>query len=512
MKAGSAIVKRLLLAAGTLSLVAGCATTGPIPRPLSGLGKIASVDRRFQSYNVEMVEVTGGRFWAPYGGPPGEVYRMRPPVDLDNPRLRALARHLGPAYMRVSGTWANSTYLPAEGETVTAPPEGYNQVLTRKQWRDVVDFAKAVDAEIVTSFAVSPGTRDADGLWKPEQAQRLLDLTREAGGTIAAAEFYNEPNASMVGGLPKGYSAADYVRDFRIFDAWVRQAAPEITILGPGGVGEGALGDVPVNALKGAILSKDMLAPNPGRLDAFSYHFYGSVSQRCASVGRKTAQKDEALTSQWLDLTLRDHAFYAGLRDTYEPGDPLWITETAQAACGGSPWAASFLDTFRYVNQMGLLAQKGVAVVMHNTLAASDYSLIAEDTLRPRPNYWAAVLWRRTMGTTVLRPPASPTPELRLYAHCLEGRLGGVALAAINLGDQAQTMQLQGVATSWVLQAQPLDSETITVNGQEPGVDAAGGLTGLAGKRQIGSMRIPGKAIAFVAVPGANNAACLAGS
>jgi len=28
--------------------------------------KIATVDARFLSYNVEMVEVTGGRFWAPY--------------------------------------------------------------------------------------------------------------------------------------------------------------------------------------------------------------------------------------------------------------------------------------------------------------------------------------------------------------------------------------------------------------------------------------------------------------
>jgi hypothetical protein len=29
--------------------------------------RIGTVDARFQSFNVEMVEVTGGRFWAPYG-------------------------------------------------------------------------------------------------------------------------------------------------------------------------------------------------------------------------------------------------------------------------------------------------------------------------------------------------------------------------------------------------------------------------------------------------------------
>ncbi len=28
--------------------------------------RIGTVDDRFQSYNIEMVEVTGGRFWKPY--------------------------------------------------------------------------------------------------------------------------------------------------------------------------------------------------------------------------------------------------------------------------------------------------------------------------------------------------------------------------------------------------------------------------------------------------------------
>ena len=28
---------------------------------------IGTVDERFQSYNIEMVEVIGGRFWKPYG-------------------------------------------------------------------------------------------------------------------------------------------------------------------------------------------------------------------------------------------------------------------------------------------------------------------------------------------------------------------------------------------------------------------------------------------------------------
>src|SRR5258708_18300095 len=66
---------------------------------------IGTVDERYQSYNIEMLEVTGGRFWAPYktqgdapvdsaqstpGGMPASLYRYRAPIDLANPRLRKL--------------------------------------------------------------------------------------------------------------------------------------------------------------------------------------------------------------------------------------------------------------------------------------------------------------------------------------------------------------------------------------------------------------------------------------
>ena len=148
----------------------------------SRLPRLGTVDERFQSYNVEMVEVTGGRFWKPYnasasapsargtddagnipaGGNP-DLFAYRAPIDLSNPRLRALAAALAPAYLRVSGTWANSTYFAESDDTPATPPDGFSAVLSRERWKGVVDFAHAVDGEIVTSMATSPGARDAAG-------------------------------------------------------------------------------------------------------------------------------------------------------------------------------------------------------------------------------------------------------------------------------------------------------------------------------------------------------------
>ena len=497
------MVAALLMA--TLAFPAASAPADPLG--LSSLAKTGTVDERFQSYNVEMVEVTGGRFWAPYGGPAGELYRMRPPLDLSATRIRALAKPLGPAYMRVSGTWANSTYVPLAGEKPDGIPVGFNQILTREQWRGVITFAGDVDAKIITSFPSSPGARDASGAWTPDQAQRLIDLTREAGGSIYGAELFNEPSVPPFGGFPKGYKATDYARDFRIFHAWARKAAPDMKLTGPGSASEGSmLKHTPENEARGFLESAHLLRDNPGMLDIFSYHYYGSASARCATTGGGT--KERALDADWLDQTLIDYDFYAALREKYAPGKPIWLNETAQAACGGSPWAATFLDSFRYLNQLGALAKKGVQVVAHNTLAASDYALIDYDTMMPRPNYWAALLWRRTMGAVVLASPASPLPSLRLYAHCLPARKGGVGLLAINIGKEAHRLPLRRGAQTWLMQAVRLDSGKVSVNGLEPNMGVKGRITGLKGKKADGMFAIPGESIAFAAVTNANNPAC----
>ena len=150
------------------------------------------------------------------------------------------------------------------------------------------------------------------------------------------------------------------------------------------------------------------LAAYTGDADAFSYHHYGAVSQRCAAMGHQTSA-DQALSEDWLGRTDQTLAYYRGVRDKFMPGKPFWNTETADAACGGNPWGGTFLDTFRYLDQLGRLARQEVNVVIHNTLVASDYGLLDENTFEPRPNFWGALLWRRNMGTTVLDPGPSTT-------------------------------------------------------------------------------------------------------
>lgn len=491
------------------------------------LAPIAEVDSRFISYNVESVEVTGGNFWAPYRKPGEAVqeydsgphaagfstdqYRKREPLDLvGNDRLRMLTKALGPAYMRVSGTWANSIYFQGEGEPAE-PPAGYQGVLTQEQWAGVIDFAEAVDAKILTSFAVSDGAQNAEGVWSPNAARRQFEFTHSLGGKIDAVELMNEPNVR-----PKVYAAEDYARDHAALQKLVAEISPQTLVVGPGSTGEAGFklfANPPAQMSTARLLGG---SPKP-EFDAFSYHFYGAVSQRCKSLGLRdpnnprqvTTSIDDALTEGWLARADQAQTLYKSLRDRFAPGAPIWITESAQAACGGDPWSSTFLDSFRYIDQLGRLAQQGVEVVFHNTLAASDYALIDDETWLPRPNYWAALLWRRLMGNIVL--DAGPNDSsLHTYAHCMREQPGGVTVAVVNT-DTANSgeLKLPQAATSYVLTAKQLLSDSVELNGRNLALTPTGDLPSLQGKQvAAGEQPVPAASIAFLAIPDAGNPAC----
>ncbi|MET0179972.1 MAG: hypothetical protein ABW194_05755, partial [Novosphingobium sp.] len=335
-----------------------------VPASLPVIGK---VDERYQSYNVESVEVTGGNFWAPYprpgdkpreavAGPHGTefatgAYQRREPLDLrGNKRLRLMTRALGPAYMRVSGSWANNIWFQDDDRPPAEPPKGYQGVLTRAQWAGVVEFGRHVDAKILTSFATNAAARTPDGTWDPEGARRLFAYTRSLGGRIDAVELSNEPNMRQ-----PTYPADVFARDIAALRNLVERVSPETLVVGPASTGEAGfmLFDVPPEIATTARLLSG--SPTP-QFDVFSHHFYGAVSQRCKSLGERPGMQRnvntsaaEALSEAWLSRADQGQGYYRKMRDRFAPGKPIWITETAQTACGGDPWSSTFLDSFRYV-------------------------------------------------------------------------------------------------------------------------------------------------------------------
>jgi len=466
-----------------------------------------------------MVEVVGGEFWKPYTLmdklPSADavstydisqrneaLYRKLNPIDLADRRLLNLAKAIAPAYVRVSGTWANATYFQDDEKPAAKAPAGFVNVMTRRQWKGVLDFVKATDSKLITSFAVSNGVRDKAGAWTPVEAQKLLNYTRSLGGSIDAAELFNEPTMPTAGGeMDKDYGPADFAQDVQVFRTRAKTNAPALLTVGPGSVGEGS-SNVALQATGMHLLSTDaMMAAEPKPVfDVFSYHYYGAASMRMMRSGPFSIKAENALSDAWLLKTDTVAAFYAGLRDKYDPGKPLWITETGQAAAGGDPYAATYLDCFRYVYQLGSLAGKGVQVIMHNTLAASEYSLIDQDTHLPKPNYWAALLWAELMGTEVY-DAGEGRAGVHVFAHNTKGRQGSTTLLVINTRKEEAVIAIPAHAQRYTLTAKELQGTTVQLNGKDLLLDANDELPTIEGQvEKAGEIALPPLSISFITV------------
>lgn len=454
------------------------------------LQKLRSVDPRLVSYNVEMTEVTGGTFWKAYTEAQvdgteefpaikdwtnmGNLQQWYDPIDTTNPRLIKLAKDLGPAWVRVSGTWANKTYYDFDGKYEGKVPEGFQNVLTKEQWLNLLDFVKAIGGKLLVSIANCPGIHAADEPMPFEQADLLFRTSKEYGVPIAAAEFTNEPNLIALSGLPQGYTPADHARDHDLFGAWLKENYPECLFVGPCTVGDINL----FGALEGAgggmaagfdiVTTEQLLGDYKSKMDVFSYHYYNGVSERGAAMGGHWPY-EAILSEQYLTVAGNCARQYVARRDKYVPGGQMWVTESGDAGCGGNTWASTYADVPRTLNELGDFSTVTDGVIFHNTLASSDYGFLKHGTFVPRPNYFAVLLWNRLMGQTVFASGEPIREGAHVFCHNrADGKEGKAYLVINNSWTETTTVELPKEAQVYALTGNGgMRSRTMLLNGNE---------------------------------------------
>ena len=422
------------------------------------------------SYNVEMTEVTGGTFWKAYtpeqiagtqevpppdfskgGNPLAAMHQWYDPIDTTNPRLIKLAKAIAPKlWVRVSGTWATRTYYDfADEYPAGTAPEGYQNVLKKEQWINLLNFVKAVDGKLKISVANCDGLHTHDEPWNPSQAKLIFDLSKEHGVPVEAVEFVNEPNMLQNTGFPKDYTAADFRRDQDIFHKWVRENYPECIIVGPSDTDPNAMSvDADGNphpwaaendmtaGIAGALpycSTGDLMDGCTEKLDVFSYHYYNGVSERMAAMMPAAFTPAEgALSEEYLGAAGHTARCFGSYRDKYCPGGEMWVTESGDAGAGGHTWASTYLEVPRALNEFGHFATITNGVIFHNTLASSDYGYLKHGTFDPRPSYFAVLLWNQLMGTTVYESGEAIREGAHVYAHSRKDGKEGVAYLVIN--------------------------------------------------------------------------------
>lgn len=509
-------MKRQSLASLLVSLAAACSSEGTGAPPPDTIAEIridastavATVDERYLSVAVDTAQVVGGRFWSADADVELIGQEEVPEYDFSRPRLRQLAAELAPAFLRIGGTDADRVIYDMSENPITEAPEGFEFVLTAAQVDGIFEFAAALDYDVMFTLSAGEGTRDEQGAWTPDMARELLEYVATQEYEVAVWELGNEWDLYFVNlGFPITPSRA--VEDFAAAHALLADFYDDFTFGGIASAYWPSTGEI-------TRVYPDFLAMGGvDSIDVITWHYYPQQSQRGGAVRTDPWERELLLMPERLDIVLKWANEIAGYRDMYAPGTPIWLGESGHAQYGGQPGSSDkYEGTFWWLDQLGALARRGQQVSVRQTLSGSNYGLLDDVTLDPRPDYWASVLWRRLMGQRVLDVERVAVDDyVRVYAHCSQRRAGAVTALAINLdADNAVRIEVDGVAGSnkelFLLTSEALDSSDLMLNGAVLR-DEDGALPSLEPDRIGGRpVDIPPRSMAFIVYPDADAAAC----
>jgi len=471
---------------------------------------VARIDERYLSFAVDTAQVVGGLFWSaePVAQLIGE--ERQPVYDFKRPRLRALAAELAPAFLRIGGSDADRVFYDMSENPVAEEDlsEGFEFVLTADQIDAIFEFSGALGFDVAFTLSAGPGPRDEQGNWTPEMARILLEYVSANAYEVTLWELGNEwDRFPIILGVPATPEMA--VREFAAVRTLLGEFYDDFRLGGTSGAYWPSIGElIPM-------YGPFMEMGGGDSLDVVTWHYYPTQSERGGVLRTDEWERGILLDPEALDIALKWADEVIGYRDAYAPDLPVWLGESGHAQFGGQPGASdAFEGTFWWLDQLGALARREIQVSVRQTLSGSNYGMIDDVTLEPRPDYWASVLWRRLMGQRVLDVGRTEVDDLvRVYAHCSYQRPGAVTVLAINLDAKNDVrIEIDGLSSSdkelYVLTSDALDSSDLMLNGtllrDEDGV-----LPPLDPER-IGTRPadVPARAMAFIVYPDAAAPAC----
>jgi heparanase 1 len=360
-----------------------------------------------------------------------------------------------------------------------------------------------------------PSSRDASRAWTTDNARSLVAYAASHNDPVRVWELGNEINGyPVVHGFFSGVSGDQYVADFTKAKALVQSLMPGTKLAGPSSA------FWPLSGEFNPMLA-DFLAKAGSLVDIVTWHYYPMQSVRCP-LAELRASADHVLDPEDLDNVARWAAAVERARDTNAPSAEVWLGETGGAQCGGQPNVSdTFVGSFWWVDQLGLLARRGEPVTVRQSLSGASYGLLDEDTLEPRPDYYVSVAFRRLAGHVALAATVSDPENLfRAYAHCTPPSApgyspGAVTLIGINLDRRhAARIRLEGAtaigAEVYLFTASDLTSRVPYLNHQPLRTAADGTPPPLVPASLEGeTLTLPNVSYAFAILPNARAEACL---
>ncbi|KAL9227344.1 hypothetical protein vseg_003041 [Gypsophila vaccaria] len=292
------------------------------------------------------------------------------------------------------------------------------------RWDSLNRFFRETGAVLTFGINALHGRRKSNngvwvGQWDPSNARDFIKYTISKGYEIDSWEFGNELSGSGVGAR---VDATEYGKDLiklnEIINELYQQSHSKPSLLAPGGFFDEDW------------FAKLLEVTGSGVVNSVTHHIY--------NLG---AGNDPNLVNKMLDPTYLSaiSETFSAVNKTIEENGPwarAWVGESGGAYnSGGQLVSDTFVNSFWYLDQLGLAATYNTKVYCRQTLIGGNYGLLNTTTFVPNPDYYGALLWNRLMGHKVLNVDLVASPYLRSYAHCAKGR-AGITVLLINLSNQ----------------------------------------------------------------------------
>ena len=388
----------------------------------------------------------------------------------DRRSLERALTALSPAALRVGGTLQDFVTYSEECRTSffkTDDRAGFQGgCLTRATYDDIDDMAMKAWTPLIFGLAGLHGRHRRSskggcpkcektpcdpcwtGVWSPQRGG-ARDLLKHAAmravenrSALAAVSLGNE--LCGIGGIAAHLPPEAIARDYKVLRGELETlfpSAPAIRTLAfppvqtrPLVVGPDC--QLPLENIEGWTSRFLVDGAAAEVLDAFTYHLYwlGSgekhgrirrqLVDRQVRASHAPDDKDDDISKPWPP----QRSFHARLA-AFEHGVakdgkflPIWASETGGAYGSGAANVTNvFASAFWYLDELGEMAKRSIAVHCRQALVGGHYALLRRSRggFDANPDFHATRLWSALMGPRAL--PASFTKRLRdarTYAHC----------------------------------------------------------------------------------------------
>ncbi|CAI8610418.1 unnamed protein product [Vicia faba] len=359
-------------------------------------------------------------------------------LDLNNKILLNAVRAFSPLKIRLGGTLQDIvTYGTKDNMEscipfVLSPNDRFkfgftHGCLPMQRWDELNSFFQKAGVKAIfglnalagRSFTSDAGVVAAVGPWNYANAESLIRYTVAKKYTIHGWEFGNELCGHAIGA---SVTADRYASDVMVLRDIVqdvyRGVEPKPLIIAPGGFFD-------VNWFT-EFLNKSRESAN-----VITHHIY--------NLGPGV---DDHLVEKILDPTFLDGVtdIFQNLKNVLRSSRTsakAWVGEAGGSYNSGRRLVSdAFVNSFWYLDQLGMSATYGTSTYCRQTLIGGNYGLLNTTTFMPNPDYYSALLWHRLMGSRVLSTTFYGTKKIRSYAHCAK-ESKGITVLFLNLDDSA---------------------------------------------------------------------------